>query len=178
MGLVDEAVVVRIYVYDHLKDMGELLSALRTHKWQKTQLRYNIVPPEDRETKVYKSGNKMTTIKKGVYSQSLKSGILYELIIALAPKRPDGDWRITINKNTQCYPHQDRGNLGTSYIMFLGDYEGGDLCFENGRIVSERDKWHEIDGSVTHWNTPITSGIKYSIILFNKAPSARYGIKN
>ena len=156
--------------------MDQLLAALRTHKWQKTHLRTNIVPPEDRETKVYKSGNSMTTIKRGIYSQSLKKGILYELIMAFAPERPEGDWRITINQNIQCYPHQDRGNVGNSFIMFLGEYEGGELCFETGRIVSERGKWHEIDGSVTHWNTPITSGVKYSIIPFDKAASARFGI--
>ena len=156
--------------------MDTLLPALQTHKWQKTHLRTNIVPPEQRVTKVYKSGNSMTTIKHGVYSQSLKRGALYDLILSLAPQRPDGDWRITINRNVQCYAHQDRGNVGTSFIMFLGDYHGGELCFEHGRIVSEKNKWHEIDGSVTHWNTPITSGVKYSIILFNKAPRARYGI--
>ena len=103
-------------------------------------------------------------------------GPLYDMVITRAPTRPDGDWRITMNRNVQCYPHKDKGNIGKSYILFLGDYEGGELCFENGRIISERGKWHEIDGSVTHWNTQITSGTKYSIILFNKRPSARYGI--
>ena len=157
--------------------MDQLLSALRTHKWQKTQLRYNVVPPDDRETKTYKSGHKMTTIKKGICSQSLKSGPLYDLILSLAPDRPPGDWRVTINKNIQCYPHKDKGNVGTSFIAFLGDYTGGELCFENGNVVSETNTWHEIDGSIVHWNKPI-EGEKYSVILFNKAPSARYGIPN
>ena len=175
MGLDDEAVLIAVYVYDHLNTMDQLLAALRTHKWGKTHLRYNIVPPGDRETKVYGSGNKMTTIKKGVLSQSLKSGPLYELIMSLAPARPDGDWRVTINKNVQCYPHKDRGNVGTSYILFLGEFEGGELCFEDGTVIAEQNTWHEIDGSIVHWNTPI-KGEKYSVILFNKAPTARYGI--
>ena len=64
MGLVDEAVLVGIDVHDHLKRMDQLLSALQTHKWRKTQLKTNIVPPEDREAKVYSSGHQMTTIKK------------------------------------------------------------------------------------------------------------------
>ena len=157
--------------------MDQLLSALRAHTWQKTQLRYSIVPPEDRETKTYKSGHKMTTIKKGIFSQSLKSGPLYDLILSMAPDRPDGDWRVTINKNIQCYPYRDKGNVGKSYICFLGDYTGGELCFEDGTAVSERNMWHEIDGSIVHWNEPIV-GEKYSVILFNKAPSARYGIPN
>ena len=154
-----------------------MLAALQAHKWGKTQLRYNIVAPQDRVTKVYKSGHKMTTIKKGIHSQSLKQGPLFDLILSLAPDRPDGDWRIAMNKNIQCYPHRDRGNVGTSYILFLGDYAGGDLCFEDGTLVSDRNRWHEIDGSVLHWNTPITGGTKYSVILFNKAPAARYGLK-
>ena len=157
--------------------MDQLLSALRTHKWGKTQLRYNIVPPEARETKVYGSGNKMTTIRKGIPSQSLKSGPLYDLILSLAPVRPSGDWRVTINKNIQCYPHKDKGNVGMSYILFVGDFTGGDLCFEDGKVVSEKNTWHEIDGSIVHWNTPIV-GEKYSVILFNKAPSARFGISS
>ena len=156
--------------------MDQLLAALQTHKFGKTQLRYNIVPPEDRETKVYNNGNKMTTIKKAIHSQSLKQGPLYELIMSLAPTRPPGDWRVTINKNIQCYPHKDRGNVGSSYIAFLGDYSGGELCFEDGTVVAEKNKWHQIDGSVVHWNNKIW-GTKYSVILFNRAPSARYGIK-
>ena len=157
--------------------MDQLLAALSTHKWGKTHLRYNIVAPDDRVTKVYKSGHKMTTIKKGIHSQSLKEGPLFDLILSLAPEdRPEGDWRITINKNIQCYPHKDRGNVGNSYILFLGDYTGGELCFEDGTVIAEQNTWHEIDGSVVHWNTPITSGTKFSIILFNKATSARYGI--
>ena len=83
--------------------------------------------------------------------------------------------RVTINRNGQCYPHKDKGNVGTSFILFLGDYEGGELCFEDGTVVSERGRWHEIDGGVVHWNEPI-KGEKYSVILFNKSPRARYGI--
>ena len=139
VGFVYPALFVRVYVYDHLKVMDQLLSALRTHKWEKTHLRTNVVPPEERVTKVYKSGNKMTVIKNGLYSQSLKSGPLYDLILSMAPERPPGDWRVTINRNVQCYPYKDRGNVGTSFILFLGDYEGGELCFEDGTVVSERE---------------------------------------
>ena len=155
---------------------SDILAALRTHKWQKTHLRYNIVPPENRVTKVYKSGKPMTTIRRGIHSQSLREGGLYELILSNAPERPDGDWRVTINRNIECHPHTDRGNIGKSFICFLGEYEGGELCFEDGTVLAERYRWHEIDGSIMHWNNPITSGTKYSVILFNRAPSARYGI--
>lgn len=157
--------------------MDRLLELLQTHKWVKSRLRYNIVPPEDRVVQEY-NGRKGTYLRKGIKSQSLASGQLFDHIMSMAPERPEGNWLVTINENIQCYPHKDRGNVGHSYILFLGDFSGGELCFEDGTIVSEPRCWHEIDGSLTHWNEPITSGIKYSVILFNKAPTCRYGIRN
>ena len=39
---------------------------------------------------------------------------------------------ITINKNVVTKPHIDRHNRGRSYILFLGDFEGGELVNRKG----------------------------------------------
>jgi len=73
---------------------------------------------------------------------------------------------VTVNKNVVCKEHRDKGNLGITAAMFLGSYEGGALLTESGDRFEERNVWHKYDGSkVLHWNEPILSGVKYSVIL-------------
>ena len=49
------------------------------------------------------------------------------------------------------------------------DYDGGELLFEDGAVISERYVWHKFDGrSLTHWNNPITRGVKCSIVIYNR----------
>ena len=58
----------------------------------------------------------------------------------------------------------DRNNIGAFYILFLGDFTGGALCFSDGRRISEdRGVWHEFDGKIQHWNEP-HEGTKYSML--------------
>ena len=75
---------------------------------------------------------------------------------------------ITLNKQVQCSPHKDKNNIGTTAILFLGDFEGGDLVLADGRRFSDRRVWHGYDGSrIEHWNEPITSGLKYAVVAHN-----------
>ena len=47
------------------------------------------------------------------------------------------------------------------------EFEGGSLCLEDGRIFNEKRKWFSFDGAkISHWNEPITSGRKYSIVAY------------
>ena len=78
---------------------------------------------------------------------------------------------VTINKNVQAYPHRDAKNAGSSIIMFLGNFEGGALCLEDGRAFTEKLVWHEYDGAkLTHWNTEFI-GTRYSVIVHRKVGS-------
>ena len=54
--------------------------------------------------------------------------------------------------------------------MFLGNYTGGELLLEDGRVFSEPGVWHRYDGGrLMHWNNPITSGEKYNVIAHCRA---------
>ena len=79
---------------------------------------------------------------------------------------------IQINKNIQCEPHVDKNNVGLSYIIAIGDYEGGDLIIE-GKEHLIKNKWLKFNGRQAHWTNPFI-GTRYSIIYFThtfKPPS-------
>ena len=60
---------------------------------------------------------------------------------------------------------EEGGNKGHSYVLWLGDFTGGALLFDDGTRLEEKYKWHKIDGQIHHWNEP-HEGTKYSIILY------------
>tara|TARA_Y100001938_G_C7999538_1_gene383929 strand:+ start:414 stop:947 length:534 start_codon:yes stop_codon:yes gene_type:complete len=87
---------------------------------------------------------------------------------------PDFDYNgITINKNCEAKPHKDGNNMGNGIIVGVGDYTGGDLCVldEESKTIYVNDlKYNFLEfngGKHLHWNTPILSGTKYTIIWFN-----------
>ena len=62
-----------------------------------------------------------------------------------------------------------------SWIIWLGDFIGGALVFDDGRRIEEKYTCHQIDGRVYHWNEP-HEGTKCSIILYHsnkKSKSSR-----
>ena len=81
---------------------------------------------------------------------------MYEHILSMLPDDfPRGQHLcVTINHNVTCYPHRDRANMGDVLIMFLGDFEGGELHTEHGDVHTEKRVCHRYDGAgVTHWNS-------------------------
>lgn len=73
---------------------------------------------------------------------------------------------IQVNQNMECKAHVDKGNLGLSVIVSGGDYTGGELVVE-GEVKETRYKPLVFDGGKNrHWNNPITSGNKWSIVYF------------
>lgn len=94
---------------------------------------------------------------------------------------PDFDFSgIMVNKNCCAKPHRDKNNVGTSIITGLGDYTGGNLC-----IVSDDNKIYEVDikhsfvefdGKSIHYNTPILSGTKWTLIYFKNCICAKNNI--
>ena len=75
---------------------------------------------------------------------------------------------ITVNKNVVCKRHTDSSNKAKSYILFLGDYTGGELLNDDGEVFATPGVFYRFDGSVPHWNKPIGSGTKYTIIYFQR----------
>jgi hypothetical protein len=84
---------------------------------------------------------------------------------------------IQINKNILSPPHIDKNNVGPSYIIGLGDYQGGDLNIE-GKKYNIKNRWKFFDGNKGHWTEPF-KGERYSIIYFTHTfkpphPSKKY----
>lgn len=83
---------------------------------------------------------------------------------------------VQVNQNCQSGPHKDKNNVGLSFIMSLGDYEGGDLVIQapDGTETAHALLGTEgliFDGSCTHWNTH-HEGTKYSLIFYTIEPTA------
>ena len=77
---------------------------------------------------------------------------------------------LTLNgPNLVCAPHREGKNAGEfSQICFLGDYVGGELNLEDGKVLAEKNVWHKFDGKrLMHWNNPITKGDKWSLVAYH-----------
>jgi len=74
---------------------------------------------------------------------------------------------VHLNKNVQCGAHRDKHNVGLSVIVAFGDYEGGRLLTEHGDDIDTNCNAIIFDGKhTTHWNSPILSGTKYSLVFY------------
>ena len=87
---------------------------------------------------------------------------------------PDFEFtHLAVNHNVTCTPHRDGRNRGESRILFLGDFVGGDLHFEDGITFNETGRWLSFDPQHTHWNSPVTEGDKYSIVAYKHSSFAK-----
>lgn len=97
---------------------------------------------------------------------------LFEHLKTLVPNESFQYTTIQINKNIQSPPHVDKNNVGDSYIIAFGNYEGGDLIIE-GVPYNIKNRFFRFDGTKAHWTAPF-EGTRYSIIYFThtfKPPS-------
>jgi len=90
---------------------------------------------------------------------------VYDLIKQYAP--PNFKYSaITLNKNVQAKPHIDKYNKGDCVFVSFGDFEGGELIIEDGRIA-KKGEYIQFNGSkLKHYTTPFT-GTRYSLIFRN-----------
>lgn len=99
---------------------------------------------------------------------------LYDIIMEFGKKYiPDFDYSdIQINNNWGAPPHKDKGNIGKSHIIALGDFTGGELVIENEKY-DINNKFLEFDGvNNTHYVMP-HQGNRLSVVYYNP----RIGIK-
>ena len=115
----------------------------------------------------------------GISKQSEKFPELTDYIFNLFDKLFNFDYTsIQVNKNVVAPKHVDSKNTGTSLIISIGDYEGGNL-FVEGKQYDTRYTAHVFNGStMEHWNSPITSGTKYSFVLFSVNNSKKNDLKS
>lgn len=76
---------------------------------------------------------------------------------------------IQVNKDYRAAMHADRNNRGISWIIGLGDYEGGRLWIDDGSstgcAADIRNKWFQFDGNRPHCVLPFR-GRRYTLVFF------------
>ena len=73
---------------------------------------------------------------------------------------------IQLNKNLCCPPHKDSKNAGYSMLVSIGDYVGGEVVID-GKEYDARENPLVFNGAeLEHYNKPIISGTKYSLVFF------------
>lgn len=83
---------------------------------------------------------------------------------------------IQVNKNYMSALHVDKGNLGGSQIIGIGQYEGGGLWVwpdnsSDGKCLDVRHKWQRFDGTRPHCTLPY-AGTRYTLIYFTQCAHA------
>ncbi|CAE8689729.1 unnamed protein product [Polarella glacialis] len=157
--------------------------------------RKNVLPDGQDAVQGMILGMYVFAAKIGVSSATERHPWLARLLVAFAnAHNPDFMFTsIQVNKNYAARPHVDKNNLGTSMIIGLGSYDGGelwvhdendagDVSFElqediscmyhyrsgasyRGRDVDIRDKWLPFNGNRLHFTRPFT-GDRYSLVYF------------
>ena len=79
---------------------------------------------------------------------------------------------ITLNINEKFKPHKHQ-RQSDSYIMLLGDFQGGALCLADGTKFNEKHKFFKFDGSQKHWVEDWT-GIRISVVFYYKKSQKDY----
>lgn len=77
---------------------------------------------------------------------------------------------IQFNKNNRCAKHLDPRNMGTSAMIGLGDYEGGELKIwdgDNETIHETRHKWVVFNGSEKYHETLPWTGERYTLVYYS-----------
>ena len=74
---------------------------------------------------------------------------------------------VHLNHNTECPPHFDSENAGKSVLLSFGDYEGGKIIVEGVEYNARYQPLMFNGTNNLHYNTPIESGNKYSLVFFN-----------
>ena len=145
--------------------LEQLEDMLNKRRWAKDCLRANIAEPHQIVMRGVRKNVKIALVQSEVLPK--KETELRELIKSIAPEWfGDEETKVLLNKNVTCKRHRD-GNDGHSYILWLGDYTGGELLFDDGTVLSDKHVWHKIDGRNYHWNNP-HEGLKYGVVLYRQ----------
>ncbi len=98
-------------------------------KWEKRCLKANMTQPED----IITNGTaKVTKIYTNILNKRVEERAFYDAIKEMAPERWDEETQITLNKDLLCQRHRDHGNKEHSWFLWLGEFAGGALNFDNG----------------------------------------------
>ena len=103
-----------------------------------------------------------------------KYKIIWEMACKVM-KEYDPDFHFTtiqFNKNHKMKKHIDKNNVGTSYIIGLGNYSGGELKIwdeddENPECIDIKNKFHKFNGYIHFHETQEFIGDRISLVFFS-----------
>lgn len=146
----------------------ELITVLNTIKWTKSKNRKNAMKDPNKGEYSIQFGKVFARFKgKKDSINNFKYPNVYMYLQNLASFiDPKFEYTsICVNKNFECKAHVDKNNIGTSLILGVGDYYGGELNVE-GVKYDIKNQILYFDGSKQlHWVEPF-SGTRYSIIWY------------
>lgn len=107
----------------------------------------------------------------GLSLNSRKNPELYEALIKFGKTIVPFDFNaIQVNHNVVCPRHLDAYNSGNSCLISFGDYEGCNLVIEGYGEYNTNCSPIVFNGAkVYHYNTPLKSGNKYSLVFFTNS---------
>ena len=120
---------------DDSESFVQLEAQLREYIVKGTKTRVNLRPHAERD--------QYGKLKEKIPSDVITDGPIFYLVKLLNPDL----WFefVTINKfknADDCEHHYDTGNVGPSRLIMLGDFVGGALVLDDGRVFSEKRAWH------------------------------------
>tara|TARA_R100001463_G_scaffold16681_1_gene43144 strand:+ start:1062 stop:2468 length:1407 start_codon:yes stop_codon:yes gene_type:complete len=165
--------------------MDKLTDILIKHKFQKCKTRKNILNEGDKEYEGFNLGyvrlipwqaNKFGyNIQISRQTEGKKAEEIFNLSKKIADENiPDFKYSsIQYNKNYKIKKHKDKRNMGVSYIVGLGDYEGGELLiYYDGKdkpptAVDIKNKFYTFDGSKYYHEVADFTGNRISLVYYN-----------
>ena len=154
--------------------MDRVEELLGKRRWNKHCLRANIAKEEDIVRYGLNGSIKVAKVASNVLNNREKEPELYDAIQAVAPEWWGDDTQITLNKDLTCQRHRDHANKDHSWILWLGDFTGGALLFDDGTRVEGKGVWHKINGHIHHWNEPHEGSPKYSRVLRRRTRQPKF----
>jgi len=83
----------------------------------------------------------------------------------------DISWNaITVNQNYKADKHRDKGNIGKSFLVAFGDYEGGDLKIYEGDLSGNHNIRYKpiiTDFNKYYHSVESFTGNRYSLVYYN-----------
>ena len=165
--------------------MFELTNLLINLKFPKNTTRKNVLQEGDKNYTgfvlgyirlMYGWGKKWNcTVQLANNTLENKYNKIYELSKDIATEHiPDFNYStIQYNKNYKIAKHKDKRNTGVSYIIGLGNYEGGELLVyfdgenEPPTPVDIKNKFYTFDGSKYYHEVADFTGDRISLVYYN-----------
>tara|TARA_B110000090_G_scaffold166949_1_gene185403 strand:- start:132 stop:1016 length:885 start_codon:yes stop_codon:yes gene_type:complete len=166
-------------------DHDVILQSLRTIGWHdaRNTSRRNVIRETDPETPKTKQGRpycqsfifgrNMKDPQGGMSWWSTEYPNQYKDLCTLISKyAPEFSYtHITLNRNLRCKRHQDKGNLGPSFIAGFGPFVGGALIVEqegggNEKVYGVKSKLVSFNGATQAHETKPYTGERFTVVYY------------